>query len=454
MEWKGCTRFMSESNDAGNTHRRDGLRSTRWNRYRSDAQISDQPVREPAVDDGNERAGLYLAVFAALLLPILIVSAVFVSSSGGNTDLVQSDRITTTTSTTPSSLVEPVGPADDEVIEEVGETSETAPAETGGVLSTTALDPVVSTSEETARSVDAGSTSSAPAVPAPVDESLAAGSSTTAANDTAPGSTAQVTSTTEITSSDPPSTRRPRTRAAPTTVDVDDDEEDEEDEEEDDDEEEEDEDDDDDEQRATTPDTTLSLEREIQIAQLGDTFVRIRFTTSSSTGYRVVVLGPGRVVATRDGSAVAGQTVRVSIDGLAPGVDHRVQVTLNGPPVTTSAPVEFRTAGGEPEATTEPVELLDLRVVEREPTRIELNYETNICANGSFVIRSLAGGIVGSNSGQESGCTTRHLAIPGFWTAALEPDTSYVITVTVEAGGADRGRGNTASQSMTIRTAP
>ena len=167
----------------------------------------------------------------------------------------------------------------------------------------------------------------------------------------------------------------------------------------------------------------------------------------------MVVLGEGRVVATRTGTAIGGQTVNVSVDGLTPGTDYNIQVSLNGPPAFTSAPVSFRTSGGAPEPIVEQVELLNLRIVETGSTRFELNYESNICANGSFTIRERGTGtVVGSNAGQASGCTTRHLAIPGFWTAALKPNTTYIITVAVEAGGAGLGNGNTAVQSISVTT--
>jgi len=158
-------------------------------------------------------------------------------------------------------------------------------------------------------------------------------------------------------------------------------------------------------------------------------------------------------VASTTGTAAAGTPENVRIDGLTAGTDYRVQVTLLGPPSTTSSAVAFRTSGGgyvEPTPTA--VSLLNLRVVDLQATRFEVNYESNICANGSFTISKKDGGIVGSNSGQANGCTTRHLGIPGFWTSRLEPNTTYIITVTVEADGRGKGDGNTASKSLTVTT--
>jgi len=118
-----------------------------------------------------------------------------------------------------------------------------------------------------------------------------------------------------------------------------------------------------------------------------------------------------------------------------------------------SAVVPFRTSGDRAEVTSTAVELLDLRVVDVAATRIELHYESNICANGSFVITDSDGAVVGRNAGQTEGCTSRHLAIPGFWTAALQPNTTYTIRITVEADGQGRGNGNTATAATTVTTA-
>ena len=113
----------------------------------------------------------------------------------------------------------------------------------------------------------------------------------------------------------------------------------------------------------------------------------------------------------------------------------------------------FRTPGGDAAPAVDPVAVLNLRVASTESTRFQVNYESNVCANGSFVITDSSGTIVGSNAGQADGCTTRHLGIPGFWTPALQPNTTYTITVTVEANGRGQGGGNTASQSLTVTTA-
>jgi len=167
----------------------------------------------------------------------------------------------------------------------------------------------------------------------------------------------------------------------------------------------------------------------------------------------VTVRSGATVISSKSGGAQANQLVNETVKGLTPGTDYTVQVTLNGPPSADSPRVAFRTSGGaDPAPAEESVAVQGLRLVSTTATRFEVNYESNICANGSFVIREQGGGTVGSNSGQASGCTTRHLAIPGFWTPTLTPNTTYVITVTVEANGAGKGNGNTASQSLTVTT--
>ncbi len=139
---------------------------------------------------------------------------------------------------------------------------------------------------------------------------------------------------------------------------------------------------------------------------------------------------------------------------MTPGTNYTVEVTLNGPPAVSSPRVAFRTSGGgDPEPADTQVALSDVGVVDVRATRFQVNYNSNICANGSFTIREAGGPIVGSNSGQAAGCTSRHLAIPGFWTPALKPNTTYVITIQLEANGAGNGNGNIATRTLTVTTA-
>ena len=209
----------------------------------------------------------------------------------------------------------------------------------------------------------------------------------------------------------------------------------------------------------TTTTTTVAIQNEplqfeerIDIGDIGDTSVRFRFTTSAATGYTVTVRSGGTVASTQTGTAAAGVLEGVTVAGLTPGTDYSVQVTLNGSPSVTSTPVAFRTSGGNAAPAVAQVVVQNLRVASVESTRFQVNYESNVCANGSFIIRDANGTIVGSNSGQPDGCTTRHLGVPGFWTPALKPNSSYVITVTVEANGQGLGNGNTASQSISVTT--
>ena len=197
----------------------------------------------------------------------------------------------------------------------------------------------------------------------------------------------------------------------------------------------------------------LEFQDRIDIGDIGETNVRFRFTTSANAPYIATIRSGNSVVTTRNGDASAGVLESVTVDGLTPGTDYSVQITLTGSPNVSSTTVAFRTSGGAPAATDERVALQNLRLVSNDSTRFEVNYESNICANGSFTIRDLGGSVVGSNAGQADGCTTRHLAIPGFWTPALQAGTTYVITVTVEANGQGQGAGNTASESLTVTTA-
>lgn len=197
----------------------------------------------------------------------------------------------------------------------------------------------------------------------------------------------------------------------------------------------------------------VEFSQRIDIGRIGDTTLQFRFTSAATTGYTVTVRSGSSVAKTLSGSANAGVLVNQTVSGLTPGTDYTVQVTLNGPPVATSPRVAFRTSGGEPEPIATAVTLGGVEVVDVRADRFQVNYTSNICANGSFVIREQGGGQVGSNSGQAAGCTTRHLAIPGFWTNRLKPNTVYVITITVEANGAGKGNGNKASRTLTVTTA-
>ena len=212
--------------------------------------------------------------------------------------------------------------------------------------------------------------------------------------------------------------------------------------------------------RAPTTTTTTTapvveppeFSQRIDVGRIGDTSLAMRFETTASTDYTLIVRSNGAVVETVTGFAVGNQLENVTINGLTPGTDYTVQAVLDTTPSVSSPTVPFRTSGGAPEPAVEAVTLLNARVVDLQATRFEVNYESNICANGSFVIREQGGPQVGSNAGQAAGCTTRHLAVPGFWTAALKPNTTYVITITVEANGAGQGGGNTATTSLTVTT--
>ncbi len=181
--------------------------------------------------------------------------------------------------------------------------------------------------------------------------------------------------------------------------------------------------------------------------------MRYRFTAETTTAYAAVVRDQDGIVATTTGTAVGGEEVSKSANGLTPGTDYTVRVTLLGPPEATSVAVPFRTSGGTPDPAEEPVEILDVEIGEVDETQFVVTYRTNICANGSFVVRRLGGPVVGRNGGQADGCTTRHLAIPGFWTPELEPGVTYLLTISAEADGQGRGKGNVATTSIVVTTA-
>lgn len=102
----------------------------------------------------------------------------------------------------------------------------------------------------------------------------------------------------------------------------------------------------------------------------------------------------------------------------------------------------------------EQVAVVDLRLVDVGPTHVEAAYDSNVCANGPLIVTAVDGNEVGRNDGLASGCGTEHLTMPGVWTPELEPETTYVLTVTLETNGAGLGNGNLASESIEFLTAP
>lgn len=198
---------------------------------------------------------------------------------------------------------------------------------------------------------------------------------------------------------------------------------------------------------------------DIEVGQLGETFLRFRFKSSESTSYTTVVKRDGDVVSTQEGSVKAGQVEAERIDGLEPGTLYTAQITLIGPPTVQSYELLFRTDGdeGDPvtDALTEKVEFIDLKMTSAKFDRIQFDYKSNVCANASFVvIEEATGEEVGRNDGHPNGCTDKHLAIPGQWTARLQPETSYVVLISLEANGFKRGRqyGNAVTETMVITT--
>ena len=413
----------------------------------------DEQTREGKQSARDEKAGIYLSAIIAFLLPTIIVAAFFLSSSSSEDGSTRTDSVSPSTGLERIDVndttlavggddtdtevagvsverdADDVAPSADsdgaEASAEATEDSRDGDAPAGdevqiaGPVSSDAPDEAIEPGPDT----DASST-----VP---DESTAVDETQPSSSDDSTGTTQPSTTTIEAPADEASPSTTPTTAAAPATTST----------------------------TSTTTTTTLpdaepaEFSQRIDVGRIGDTTLAMRFMTSSDSRYTVIVRTDGTLVKSKSGEAVGGRLVNELVTGLTPGTDYTVHVVLAGSPPVVSRTVTFRTSGGEPEPATDTIELLNPRVVDLQSTRFELNYESNICANGSFVIREQGGAVVGRNSGQAAGCTTRHLAIPGYWTAALQPNTTYVITVTVEANGAGQGNGNTASTSVTVTTA-
>ena len=396
---------------------------------------SDVPPVGTGDRDDDERAGLYLAGIIALAVPALIVLAFVLSStgtsiggSGSQTANSGLDRLDVEAGEDGEVTVEVAGAgvSQGEVSVDIGSaTSITADdAASGGSASASGDDSGNASGEATsttATAIDASAaTTNAPTTSrGAVDDQ----DRNDEANQTTTTAIATTTSTATTTATATTTTATPNTSTTSTTTTV------------------------------APAEEPAEFAQRIDIGRIGESTLQFRFSSATTTSYVVTVRSGATVITSKSGGAQANQLVNETVQGLTPGTDYTVQVTLNGPPSSDSPRVAFRTSGGaDPTPAEESVAVQGLRLVSTSATRFEVNYESNICANGSFVIREQGGGTVGSNSGQASGCTTRHLAIPGFWTPALTPNTTYVITVTVEANGAGKGNGNTATQSLTVTT--
>lgn len=377
-------------------------------------------VAEPAeagrlARDEQERAGLVLAALAALVVPSLIVLALYLpalSPSGGGGDRTTGisnnsarlDQVeleaTLETTSEQSVAVAGAGEAQSDVDTEIGEAA--------GILA----------DEDAIDRIDAPSLEQAPTDTQIAAPTTAATPPTAAPGSPSPDTTGEATTTTIAATTTTATQQTTTTTTTTTVVDVE----------------------------------PAQFSQRIDFGRIGETTVQFRFMADSSTGYTTTVRNGTAVVVQTSGSAQANVLVNETVGNLSAGTEYTVQVALDGPPGVSSPRVSFRTSGGQTEAIVDDVAVVDLRVAEVGSTRFEVHYESNICANGSFVIREQGGGVAGRNAGQVSGCTTRHLGIPGFWTAPLQPATTYVITVQVEANGAGQGDGNIATQSLTVTT--
>ena len=218
-----------------------------------------------------------------------------------------------------------------------------------------------------------------------------------------------------------------------------------------------------DEEASDEPEVALppELTTDVEIAQLGETFVRYRIRSSEPTAYTAEVQLDGEVVSTDSGVLAADETKTVRVDGLEPGTVYTANATLTGPPAVQSSDVVFRTLGAVEDPAqdelTDQVEMINLRVTDLQHNQFQFDYLSNVCANGTFLITDQESGeVVGSNNGHPNGCVAKHLGVPGLWTPPLTPETTYVVLVTLEANGDFRGRqyGNTTTESLVVTTPP
>ncbi len=388
----------------------------------TEEQILPDAPAEVAVQRG-ERAGVYLAALAALAVPSLIVIALFlpteastlrfdldngVREQGGLDSLDVTAPNETQSDEAIPVVVGGAGQAQDDVTTEIGE-----PA--GVIADVRVAGPTDSAAAPVSPQLEAsGATSVAPTAPPIAPTST---TPTTTQTSTAPTTSEAVTpTTTEVTAT---------TEASTTTV-----------------------------VEPPDPDVEpLAFAKRVDIGRIGETTLQFRFSSAEDSDYTATIRSGSDIVARATGAARANVLVNETVQGLDPGISYSVQVELAGQPSVRSPRVAFRTSGGDAiNPSDKPVAIQNVRLAQVEASRFEVHYDSTICANGSFVIREDGGPIVGSNDGQASGCTTRHLAIPGFWTSPLKPNTNYVLTFQVEANGAGRGNGNVATRSLSVTT--
>lgn len=200
---------------------------------------------------------------------------------------------------------------------------------------------------------------------------------------------------------------------------------------------------------------------DMEVAQIGDDFIRFRIASSTETAFTSVISQDGEIIITQEGLLNAEEILTERIEGLEPGTLYTVQSTLIGPPAVTSTSVLFRTNGDIPDpesdSQTPAVNITSLEITDIGPTHFQFDYFSDQCANGSFVvIEQESGEQVGKNDGGPESCVTRSLGVPGTWTPPLEPETTYVVTINMEANGAGRGRpyGNVATETLVVTTPP
>ena len=397
-----------------------------------DSSYDDELMVEQAPEtdeDSAERGGIYLMAFAAFALPGLIVLAAFLPASPvaisehGDTRTLDSIALDQSTIPPPTSVTTPLIATDTTSLDD-------------NAFDDNAFD---ITNVEVAGTIESATTSGLPSTSSPAQVSVTSPATSPTVEQETPGSTSVPTPESSTPNSQIPSTTRPAvttTTTPPTTI-----------------------------VASTTPATTTSIAapstapaavenapnfiRTIEVGLIEQSSVRLRFSADADTPYSVVATTNGEVASNRSGNAANGQVETIQLDGLTPGVSYTIVATLDG---QTSTQATVRTSGAPAQSETEQIQLLNVNVSATGSTWVHVTYQTNVCSNGSFVIRDANGTQVGSNAGQANGCTTQHLAIPGQWTQSLQPGSTYTLAITAEANGAGLGDGNTHTTTITVQT--
>ena len=94
-------------------------------------------------------------------------------------------------------------------------------------------------------------------------------------------------------------------------------------------------------EQADEDDVVLSpeLTMDVEVAQLGETFIRYRFRSSEPTAYTAVVKTlEGEVINTEEGLLAPEEIITERVEGLEPGTVYIAQATLVGPCLLYTSP--------------------------------------------------------------------------------------------------------------------